>query len=160
MNRRGFTIVELLIVIVVIGILAAITIVAYNGIQQRAKNNAITSTVVGYVKALSLYAADTGTYPGGATSTIACFDGATTCWSGADATKSTTLNTELKKVVSSLPSLSRSAFTWTSAAGYYIVFALVDLSDCPVIGGTSAGVTDIDTASGRRQCRVTLPNPS
>lgn len=30
--RRGFTIVELLIVIVVIAILAAITIVAYNGI--------------------------------------------------------------------------------------------------------------------------------
>ena len=34
---RGFTIVELLIVIVVIAILAAITIVAYNGIQNRAK---------------------------------------------------------------------------------------------------------------------------
>ncbi len=36
-TRRGFTIVELLIVIVVIGILAAITIVSYNGIQQRAR---------------------------------------------------------------------------------------------------------------------------
>jgi len=35
--KRGFTIVELLIVIVVIGILAAITIVAYNGIQKRAQ---------------------------------------------------------------------------------------------------------------------------
>ena len=37
MKAKGFTIVELLIVIVVIGILAAITIVAYNGIQERAK---------------------------------------------------------------------------------------------------------------------------
>ena len=37
-KRTGFTIVELLIVIVVIGILAAITIVAFNGIQTRAKN--------------------------------------------------------------------------------------------------------------------------
>ena len=36
-NRSGFTIVELLIVIVVIGILAAITVVAYNGIQERAR---------------------------------------------------------------------------------------------------------------------------
>ena len=38
--KKGFTIVELLIVIVVIGILAAITIVAYNGIQTRAKSTA------------------------------------------------------------------------------------------------------------------------
>lgn len=36
-SQKGFTIVELLIVIVVIGILAAISIVAYNGIQNRAK---------------------------------------------------------------------------------------------------------------------------
>lgn len=37
---RGFTIVELLIVIVVIAILAAITVVAFNGIQNRAKTTA------------------------------------------------------------------------------------------------------------------------
>jgi prepilin-type N-terminal cleavage/methylation domain-containing protein len=36
-SEKGFTIVELLIVIVVIGILAAIVIVAYNGVQNRAK---------------------------------------------------------------------------------------------------------------------------
>jgi prepilin-type N-terminal cleavage/methylation domain-containing protein len=36
-RQTGFTIVELLIVIVTIGILAAITVVAYNGIQERAR---------------------------------------------------------------------------------------------------------------------------
>ena len=36
-KNTGFTIVELLIVVVVIAILAAITIVSYNGIQTRAK---------------------------------------------------------------------------------------------------------------------------
>lgn len=42
-KNKGFTIVELLIVIVVIGILAAITIVAYNGIQNRSKTTAAES---------------------------------------------------------------------------------------------------------------------
>ena len=37
-SRRGFTIVELLMVIVVISILATITTVAYTGIQERARN--------------------------------------------------------------------------------------------------------------------------
>lgn len=41
--HAGFTIVELLIVIVVIGVLAAIVIVAYNGIQNRANDTAIQS---------------------------------------------------------------------------------------------------------------------
>ena len=36
-QKNGFTIVELLIVIVVIGILAAITIVAFNGVQKKAR---------------------------------------------------------------------------------------------------------------------------
>lgn len=44
-RQTGFTIVELLIVIVVIAILAAITIVAYNGIQNRANNSAVITDI-------------------------------------------------------------------------------------------------------------------
>ena len=42
-KQTGFTIVELLIVIVVIAILAAMSIVAYNGIQERARESHIAS---------------------------------------------------------------------------------------------------------------------
>ena len=44
-QQKGFTIVELLIVIVVIAILAAITIVAYNGITNRARVSAVQTSV-------------------------------------------------------------------------------------------------------------------
>ena len=53
-KKQGFTIVELLIVVVVIAILAAITIVAYNGISKRAKDSAIQSTLSQGVKKLEL----------------------------------------------------------------------------------------------------------
>lgn len=60
---KGFTIVELLIVIVVIAILAAITIVAYNGIQQRANNAKTTAALSAWIKAMSLYRVDNGHWP-------------------------------------------------------------------------------------------------
>lgn len=53
-NDRGFTIVELLVVIVVIGILAAITIVSYNGIQGRAQTAKINDDFVTLSKAIQL----------------------------------------------------------------------------------------------------------
>jgi prepilin-type N-terminal cleavage/methylation domain-containing protein len=62
-TKSGFTIVELLIVIVVIGILATITIVAYNGIQTRARDNIRYSDAKMIIKALDLYKVDNGTYP-------------------------------------------------------------------------------------------------
>lgn len=62
-TNRGFTIVELLIVIVVIAILAAITIVAYNGIQQRARDAERNTEMKTIEKALALYFVDNGGYP-------------------------------------------------------------------------------------------------
>lgn len=62
-NTKGFTIVELLIVIVVIAILAAITIVAYNGIQGRARDSQRVADMQSIVKALELYKTTNGSYP-------------------------------------------------------------------------------------------------
>jgi prepilin-type N-terminal cleavage/methylation domain-containing protein len=61
--RRAFTIVELLIVIVVIAILAAISIVAYNGIQNRARASAASSALSQAAKKIALYQVDNSTYP-------------------------------------------------------------------------------------------------
>ncbi len=52
LKQTGFTIVELLIVIVVIGILAAITIVAFNGIQERARVQQANSELNALAKAI------------------------------------------------------------------------------------------------------------
>jgi prepilin-type N-terminal cleavage/methylation domain-containing protein len=64
-QEKGFTIVELLIVVVVIAILAAITIVSYNGITNRANSSAALSTAASLQKKIELFSADgpTGQYP-------------------------------------------------------------------------------------------------
>lgn len=51
----GFTIVELLIVVVVIAILATITIISYNGIQQRAQNSTVLLSVSNWEKSIKMY---------------------------------------------------------------------------------------------------------
>ena len=62
-TARAFTIVELLIVIVIIGVLAAITIVSYSGITKRAGESAIQSDLANASKKLKLYQVDHGAYP-------------------------------------------------------------------------------------------------
>lgn len=59
----GFTIVELLIVVVVIAILAAITIVAYNGITQRATISGMQENVKQTANKINLYKVDNGVFP-------------------------------------------------------------------------------------------------
>ena len=60
----GFTIVELLIVIVVIAILATISIVAYSGIQTRAKSTKAQANAAQVQKIAEAYFADNSVYPG------------------------------------------------------------------------------------------------
>ena len=62
-HRAGFTIVELLIVIVVIAILAALSIVAYTGIQNRALASALKSDLRNGATQLGLIKAEDDTYP-------------------------------------------------------------------------------------------------
>jgi type II secretion system protein G len=62
-NKRGFTIIELLVSIVVIGILVTIMIISYSGIQQRSRDSQRASDVTKIKIALEKYHADKGQYP-------------------------------------------------------------------------------------------------
>ena len=62
-KSRGFTIVELLVVIVVIAILASITIVVFNGVQQRARDSRRDSAMNIIKKTMEMYKLDNGQYP-------------------------------------------------------------------------------------------------
>lgn len=62
-SEKGFTIVELLIVIVVIGILAAIVIVSFSGIQQRARDTQYNTDASAIIKKAEGRNADAGGYP-------------------------------------------------------------------------------------------------
>ena len=64
-NKNAFTIVELLVVIVVIGILAAISIVSYSGISNRAKIATLQSDLSNASKQIKLFQAteNSNSYP-------------------------------------------------------------------------------------------------
>lgn len=120
-SGSGFTIVELLIVIVVIAILAAVTIVSYNGIAERARNAQLLGVVDAYTKALQIYKVQNGTFPlvnvaesgyenyaclGSATSfpATAPYQSSSCYYSGATVVKtSSTFANQLNTAVSNLP---------------------------------------------------------
>lgn len=177
-SRRGFTIVELLIVIVVIAILAAITIVVYNGIQARAENTKTTSAVEVYVKALSLYATDNGLYPqynypclGGVSPCANMTDATAACPGYGSASGPVTFDTAVLTEVSRLPAVSSQQMTCdgkTVRGAFYaysnggkdagIVFFLKGTMSCPPIGGTTLSVSYQNTNT--TSCYVTLPTLS
>lgn len=62
-KMRGFTIVELLIVIVVIGILVTLVIVTFTGMQARARDTSRQTDISAIASHLAVYHADNGYYP-------------------------------------------------------------------------------------------------
>jgi len=95
---RGFTIVELLIVIVVIAILAAISIVAYNGIQKRSRDASRQSDISTIQKSLTMYKTLNGRYPSG-TGTQPALGG----WENSSDTAGTFMEQLVPSVVSKIP---------------------------------------------------------
>ena len=62
-KQQGFTIVELLIVIVVIGILAGLVITTFNGIQQKGRDTERQTDIKALHGQIEAYYAQNGSYP-------------------------------------------------------------------------------------------------
>jgi prepilin-type N-terminal cleavage/methylation domain-containing protein len=138
--EKGFTIVELLIVIVVIGILAAITIVAYNGVQQRARNVQTNSAAGNTLMAFKLYLGANGSYPP-VTYALNCIGQAVTACTAATSnwSRDAGLEAALLTVTSSLSLPSNgpgTASTYDSNLGY---IPQRTPTDDPKLNGTNSG---------------------
>lgn len=62
-TRHGFTIIELIVVIVIIALLAAMTVGVYRGSQARARDSTRQNALTEIRSALESYRAEKGTYP-------------------------------------------------------------------------------------------------
>lgn len=62
-NERGFTLIELMVVVVILGILAAIAVPQFMGKTDEAKISATMTTMQGVQSTINLYYVENGKYP-------------------------------------------------------------------------------------------------
>ena len=69
--KKGFTLIELMVVVAVIAILATIALVGLSGVQKGARDTQRLATVNGIRTALERYSSNQGSYPAGNFSAMA-----------------------------------------------------------------------------------------
>jgi prepilin-type N-terminal cleavage/methylation domain-containing protein len=172
-RQVGFTIVELLIVIIVIAILAAITLVAFNGVQAKAENTKTLNAVETYIKAIKLYATERGSLPIhtnwpclGGTSEI-CGASSTACWGVGYVGGQAAFTSDIKSYINTTPVLSQQSMACNPAGdvvkgGFYyssdgqtgwVYYFLRGNVSC---GNTAGGLLSRNQSQDATYCVITL----
>lgn len=113
--KRGFTIIELLVVMAIIAMLASVIFVAMSGIQAKSRDTRRMEDVREFKKALSLYYVSTNNYPTGSSVVL----------DGTDSISTTLINEGSLKGFSGDPSDSfEYVYNATTSAAYQISFCL------------------------------------
>jgi len=137
----GFTLVELLIVIVVIGVLAAIVTVAYRSVAAHARDSSRDAALSQFRSAIEAYHASNGNYPDPSQGGVPCHPGSGTQCTVSDSTLGSFL---VPGVVSTLPNDPDKG---TSKAILYVTSA----------GGTAYGLLMLGYETKPAMCRYLGP---
>lgn len=152
-NVSGFTIVELLIVIVVIAILATISVVAYNGIQNRAYDSSVQSDLKALATKLELFKASSlnSTYPDPGTLNTDTL----TFRATKNAYQTTGLSQNLSYCYSS-SDYSKYVIVARSKSGTF--FYISNITTAPKISTSSWDSTNPNTACANAEPTITVAN--
>ncbi len=102
-SERGFTLIELMIVVTIIGIIAAIALASLGLIKENARDKKRLTDITAIRHALNLYATDRGGLPRLAGTHCIGKNNGETCWGDRNMPGSTALTSALQPYISSIP---------------------------------------------------------
>lgn len=183
-RASGYTIVELLVMIVVITILASISLVSYQSITQRANNAAIVNTASQSLRLVQTYIAMSGAYPFTGTTASMCITSDVGCGTG-NITANTTFDTNMATVgtlprrvpvagatrgiwYSYTPTLTFNGVTQPAILTYFLsgqnqqcgLPGVMQATAVNVMITSATGYYANDTANNQTACQINIPGPS
>lgn len=171
-SHRGFSIVELCIVIVTITILISIVMAAYNVVGQSVNNSSIRTGVKIYEKALTQYATNNGAYPDYSGAGVCLGSGYPNnqCWSGSGGNilgQTSVDNVLAPYIGATKPTLSTKILKTTNAPDHklgaiFVVYRGPIYQLVYYMEGSGQQCLDSNIGESEieaTQCRITLPNP-